>query len=176
MNDEIVPAGLGRTLVVAWLVTALSDAIFASALTLSGTPPTVAGEWRAIAATALGSRALDSATLMVIAGVVVHLAVALWWTAVFVALVRGSRRLRAMLVLPGGTLAVAVVYGPLVWLVMSGLAIPVVTRRALHITDRWWLLLAGHVLFVALPMATVVARWLRGSSIESGGETAPAAD
>ena len=162
MTDEPTLAEPGRTLLLAWLATAVADGIFASALTLSGTPPTVAGEWQAIAATVFGAHPLGSGTSMVLLGVAIHFGVALWWSVIFVALVRASRSLRAMLVRPGGALAIAAVYGPVVWLVMSGVAIPIVTHHLPRISDRWWLLLAGHIVFVGLPMALVVAHRLRG--------------
>jgi hypothetical protein len=47
---------------------------------------------------------------------------------------------------------VAVVYGPLVWMCMSLLVIPQLTGRSPTITYRWYIQLAGHAVFVGLPI------------------------
>lgn len=164
MSDESLSRAIsGRTLVAAWLATAVTDGIFASALTLSGTPSTVAGEWQAVAATVLGPGALAGGARTVVVGLCLHFVVALWWTVVFVGMAHRSRRLRALLLSPGGALAAAAVYGPFVWVAMSGLVIPAFTHHLPRITGRWWVLCVGHIFFVGLPMATVVARRLRHS-------------
>jgi hypothetical protein len=57
-----------------------------------------------------------------------------------------------------GALAVAAVYGPLIWIVMSALVIPLQTGRPLTLTYRWWIQLAGHVVFVGLPIVASIGR------------------
>jgi hypothetical protein len=50
---------------------------------------------------------------------------------------------------------------------MSLLVIPALTGRPPAITSRWWIQLAAHIPFVALPIVTVVGRGLnvRGSEV-----------
>jgi uncharacterized membrane protein YagU involved in acid resistance len=52
--------------------------------------------------------------------------------------------------------AVAAVYGPVIWLVMSLVVIPMLTHRPPAINIRWWVQLVGHVPFVALPIVTLI--------------------
>jgi uncharacterized membrane protein YagU involved in acid resistance len=59
---------------------------------------------------------------------------------------------------PGGLLAVAAVYGPLVWCAMSLFVIPTFTHRPPTINYRWWVQFFGHMVFVALPMITMISR------------------
>ena len=151
---------LSRLLVRAWLVTALVDGLFASALSVFGYHSTVGRLWRGVASTVLGQEALDGGAAIAWIGVVMHIGVALAWTIVFLALVMALPALRRMLATAGGVLLTAAVYGPCIWIVMSVVVIPLLTGRPPRIAGRWWIQLAGHVVFVALPMVTVVARGL----------------
>ena len=54
----------------------------------------------------------------------------------------------------------AVVFGPLVWIVMSTLIIPSATGRPPKIGPRWWTQIVAHMFFVALPIVAMVARGL----------------
>ena len=150
-----------RLLVPAWLATALTDGLFASALSKFGYHSTVTRLWQGVAATLLGPAAFDGGPRTALVGVVMHIGVALFWSTVFVALVSSWPGLRRLLASPAGVVAVAAIYGPLIWLVMSTLVIPTLTGRPPKFGVRWWIQCAGHVVFVALPMATVVARGLR---------------
>ena len=58
-----------------------------------------------------------------------HFGVAFVWSAVFQFLVVNSPRLRSVLDSPGGEFKVAAVYGPLIWVVMSGLVVPALLHR-----------------------------------------------
>ena len=82
-----------------------------------------------------------------------HVLVAFTWAAVFVFGVLRWAPARRVLASPGGAVKVALVYGPLIWIVMSCLVIPVLTRRPPAVNARWLVQLAGHVPFVALPIA-----------------------
>lgn len=155
-----------RLLVRAWLATALVDGLFASALSKFGYHSTVTRLWQGVASTVLGPAALEGGMRTALVGVVMHVGVALAWSTVFLALVSALPALRRLLASPAGVLAVAVVYGPFIWVVMSTLVIPTLTGRPPRFGGRWWIQLAGHVVFVALPMVTVVARGLRGRSGE----------
>src|SRR5258705_232372 len=86
--------------------------------------PSRARVWQGVASVVLGPSALQGGFRTVLVGVALHLCVAFTWTAVFLGLALLSERLRAIISTPGGVLAVAVAYGPLVWIVMSTLIIP----------------------------------------------------
>jgi hypothetical protein len=96
----------------------------------------------------------------VVAGLMLHLSVALTWSTVFILALAGSASLRRMLARPQGALAVAVVYGPFIWLVMSFVVIPLATGRPTTVGFRWWVQVFAHVPFVALPLVFTARRTL----------------
>ena len=55
-------------------------------------------------------------------------------------------------------LKAAAVYGPFVWVVMSMVVIPALTRRPPTITVRWWNQFVGHAIFVGVPIVSMIAR------------------
>lgn len=152
-----------RALLPVWLVTAGWDFVCASALGLFAyhTPP--ARLWRGVAATALGPRALEAGTSGIAAGIAVHLGVALTWSAVFVAAALAWPTLRRAISTPRGALAVAAAYGPMIWLVMSLVVIPLATGRPPRFGVRWWVQVVAHVPFVTIPLVftarAVLGRW-----------------
>ena len=144
-------------LVRVWLVTALVDFLFATALTyIYGS--TFARLWQSVAATALGSNAPAPGTALTIAGVVVHLVVALVWSTVFFVACQNLPALRRAIATPAGAFGVAAVYGPLIWIVMSMVVIRIATGRPPAITSRWWIQTAGHIFFVATPIVFMTRR------------------
>jgi hypothetical protein len=162
-----------RLLLRAWLTTALVDGLFASALSVFGYHSTISRLWQGVASTVLGPSAFDGGATTALVGVAMHIGVAFAWSAVFVWLAIASPALRRALRHPGGVIAVAAVYGPSIWMVMSLAVIPLLTARPPRVTGRWWIQLAGHIVFVALPMVTVVARGLaRSAGFSRGPETA----
>jgi hypothetical protein len=155
-------------LVRTWLVIATVDGLFASALSVFAYKSTVTRLWQGVAATVLGPSAFTGGLRTAGVGVLLHLGVALGWSALFLALVTASRRLRRVLASPGGVVAAAAVYGPAIWLVMSLAVIPMLTGRPPTFTVRWWVQLVGHIPFVALP---IVAMSARGVGARGGGES-----
>jgi hypothetical protein len=83
--------------------------------------------------------------------------VAFTWSAAFLALVASVPWLRRVLATRAGVLGIAAVYGPLIWIVMSAGVIPLLTGQPVAITYRWWIQLAGHVVFVGLPIVGSIA-------------------
>ena len=161
-SPVIVPRqAVGHLVARAWLVTALVDGLFASALSRFGYGSTATRLWQGVAGTLLGPSAFEGGLETALLGIVMHIGVALWWSSVFVGLVLAWPALRRALAKPTGVIAIAAVYGPLVWMVMSLLVIPTLTSRPMALSTRWWIQLVGHVFFVALPMAAVVAHALR---------------
>lgn len=57
--------------------------------------------------------------------------------------------------------ASALLYGPIVWLVMSLLVMPVLVHRPPTIGARWWVQLIGHIPFVGLPIVALGSGGLR---------------
>jgi hypothetical protein len=155
-SDQTVP--LLRVLLPVWLVTAVWDAACATALSVLAYGGTAAGLWRGVASTVLGPSALQGGVAAVAAGLMLHLAVALAWSGVFVLALQAWPSLRAAIRPPGGALAVAAAYGPLIWLVMSLVVIPLATGRPPRMGFRWWVQVVAHVPFVTLPLVFTARR------------------
>jgi hypothetical protein len=160
MHTIHIRAMRSSLLVRAWLVTAVVDFCFASALGVLAYHSTVARVWQGVASTVLGTGALQGGARTFAVGVALHLSVALVWTSLFVALVSSWPRLRATIGTPMGVVTVSAIYGPLIWCAMSILVIPRFTGRPPTFAPRWWVQLAAHAVFVALPMVTAIAREL----------------
>jgi len=94
----------------------------------------------------------------VLLGVLMQFGVAVACAARLLFLVTRSAWLRSVLDSRDGVLKVAVVYGPMIWIVMSVVVIPLLTRRPVAITGRWWIQLAGHVVFVGVPIVWSIWR------------------
>jgi hypothetical protein len=150
-------------LVPVWLVTAAWDAACATALSVFAYGTTAGGVWQGVAATVLGPTALSGGAA-VAAGLVVHLAVALTWSAIFVMAALALPALRGAIRTRGGALAVAAVYGPLIWLVMSLAVIPLATGRPARFGFRWWVQVVAHIPFVTVPLVFTARRVLHSSS------------
>ena len=140
------------SLLRAWLITGVTDALFSSCLAAFAYGSTVTRLWQGVAAVLLGSAAFDGGLRTAAIGLLMHFGVAFGWTAVFMLLVLSSSWLRGVLASPYGVITVASVYGPLIWIVMSMAVIPLFTHRPPTVNVRWWVQLAGHVPFVALPI------------------------
>jgi hypothetical protein len=63
-----------------------------------------------------------------------------------------SSRLRRAIRPAGGALLVAAAYGPIIWLVMSLVVIPLATGRPPAFNFRWWVQVFAHLPFVTLPL------------------------
>ena len=148
----------GRAVLVTWLVTAAWDFLCASALSVVAYGSTFSRLWQGVASTVLGPSALGMGVRGVAAGLVLHLLVALAWSAVFVLAVAGSAPLRRAIARPAGALLVAAVYGPIIWLVMSLAVIPLATGKLPVFGFRWWVQIFAHVPFVTLPLVFTARR------------------
>lgn len=145
----------------------------ATALSVFAYHGTAAGVWRGVAATVLGPRALDGGAPAVVVGVALHFAVALAWSALFVVATRVWPALRRTIRSPGGALAVASAYGPVIWLVMSLAVIPLATGRPPRFGFRWWVQIFAHVPFVTIPLVFTTRHVSR---VEAGPTIARPAD
>ena len=140
------------TLVRAGLLTAVSDCAFATVLTIFFFNSTFMRLWQGVAAVPLGREAFDGGVRTMWVGLGLHLCVAFFWSGVFLF---GAMRLgmvRRLLDSHLGTLKVASLYGPFIWLAMSLVVIPLFTKLPPSFTLRWWVQLVGHIPFVALPI------------------------
>lgn len=152
------------------VTTAIVDFLWACALArIYGS--TFTRLWQGVASVVLGPSAFEGGTRTVILGLAMHVLVAFTWSAIFLLLVNSWSWLRGVVQSRGGILKVALVYGPFVWAVMSLIVIPLLTKRAPNVTVRWWIQLAGHALFVGLPIVAMIAR---GRTV-AGATAVPAA-
>ena len=145
-------------LVRAGLLTAISDGLFSSVLVVVAYHSTVTRLWQGVASTLLGKAALDGGTRTALIGVLMHIGVAFWWSAVFLFVVMRWSWIRRVLASPNGVIKVAAVYGPFIWLFMSIVVIPLLVHRPPAINGRWLVQLIGHFPFVGLPMVASIAR------------------
>jgi hypothetical protein len=148
------------------LLTGLVDGSWAIVLTLIY-GRSLARLWQGIAATLFGERMFAGGAATVALGVAMHFGVAFAWSAVFLLLVARSPYVRRVLDSRYGPLKIGAVYGPFVWIVMSAVVIPLLTQKPLVVTGRWWIQLAGHMVFVGLPIAWG-ARQAAGATAERG--------
>jgi hypothetical protein len=143
-------------LVRAGLVTGVTDGLFSSVLSALFYGSTVTRLWQGVASTLLGAAAFNGDIRTAAIGVLMHFCVAFGWSAVFFLLVVSSSWLRGVLAGSYGVFAVASIYGPLIWLVMSLAVIPMLTHRPPSINLRWWVQFFGHIPFVALPIVALI--------------------
>ena len=94
-------------LVRAWLVTAIVDALFSSALAVFAYRSTVTRLWQGVASILLGPAAFEGGARTTLVGLLLHCGVALGWSAAFLALYLSWPRLRRALASLGGVIAVA---------------------------------------------------------------------
>lgn len=151
-------SGYLSRLVRTWLLTAVIDAIFSSVLVIVFYHSTFARLWQGVASTLLGKAALDGGNRTVAIGLTMHFGVALAWSVVFLLLYENSARIRSLVASRYGVLKVASVYGPLIWLVMSLVVIPLLVHRPPSFTYRWLVQLLGHIPFVAVPIVWSTGR------------------
>lgn len=162
MNEEPARRSFLSAVIPVWLVTAAWDFLCASALSVFAYHGTFAHLWQGVASTVLGPTAIDGGTRPLLVGIALHLAVAFTWSAIFVAAARMSFGLRRTIATPVGALAAAAVYGPIIWLVMSIVVIPLVTGHAPRFGFRWWVQIFAHIPFVTIPLVFTARRVLRG--------------
>ncbi|HVR97586.1 MAG TPA: hypothetical protein VMW27_13290 [Thermoanaerobaculia bacterium] len=145
-------------LVRAGLLTGVTDGLFASVLSVVFYGSTVTRLFQGVASTVLGKEALDGGVPTALLGLLMHFGVAFGWSAVFLLLVTRWPWIRRVLSSPYGAVKIASVYGPLIWLVMSLVVIPLLVHRPPTITIRWWVQLIGHFPFVGLPIVMSIGR------------------
>ena len=154
-RNSIFPA-----ILVTWLVTAVWDFLCATLLSVLAYGSTFSRLWQGVASTVIGPAAMTMGARGVAAGLGLHVMVALVWSALFVLAVAWWPALRRAIVPAGGAIAVACAYGPVIWLVMSLVVIPMATGRPPAFGFRWWVQIFAHVPFVTVPLVFTARRAL----------------
>jgi hypothetical protein len=142
----------------AGVATAVIDGLFSSVLSAFFYHSTVTRLFQGVAATLLGPSALNGGTRTALVGILMHIGVAFGWSAVFVFGLMRLPAIRRALASRNGVIKVALLYGPVIWMVMSLVVIPQLVHRPPSITFRWWVQFFGHVPFVGLPIVAMAAR------------------
>jgi hypothetical protein len=150
--------GLSSRLLRAGLLTAMTDGVFSSVLSVVFYHSTVQRLFQGVASTLFGPEALNGGATTALVGVLMHVGVAFGWSAVFLLVVMRSRWIRETLGSRYGVVKVAALYGPFVWLVMSLIVIPTLLQRPPTIGVRWLVQLIGHFPFVGLPIVASSAK------------------
>jgi len=135
-------------LLVTGLVIGICDGIFATVQSLV-VNKSASRVWQGVAAVLLGPSAIGGGMRTTLIGILMHFAVAYFWSAVFIFGVMRFWR---------PPWSFAVVYGPFIWLVMSLGVIPLLVHRPPAITPRWWVQFVGHIFFVGLPIVVTATR------------------
>jgi hypothetical protein len=145
---------LGRTGVTVGVVDALWAVVLTAAYGRSQ-----AALWQGVASVPFGQGMLTGGVTAVFVGLTVHFSVAFFWSAVFLAAHAYSPALQRATSSPRGVALVAIVYGPLIWTLMSLVFIPLRTGNpSPAITARWLIQFVGHMCFVGYPIVRTVAR------------------
>jgi hypothetical protein len=142
----------------AGLTTGVIDGLFSSMLSAVFYHSTVARLWQGVASTLIGAGAIGGGAAPVAIGLVMHFGVALTWSAIFLVAFDRLAWLRRAARTTGGAIAVAAIFGPLIWMTMSLAVIPALTHRPATINYRWWVQFFGHIPFVAVPIVIAVRR------------------
>ncbi len=145
-------------LLLAGLTTSVVDGLFASVLSAGFYGSTVTRLWQGVASVLLGKEALNGGMRTALIGLGMHVLVAFTWSAVFLLLYAYVPWVRSVVASRWGVLKTAAIYGPMIWLVMSLVVIPVLAHRPPSITYRWWVQLIGHIFFVAIPIVACIGR------------------
>jgi hypothetical protein len=148
------PTDLVRT----GLLVGVIDGLFSSLLSVFAYHSTVTRLFQGVASVLLGPAAFDGGVRTAAIGLLMHFAVAFAWSAVFLFGILRWAKVRDLLSSRSGVIAVAALYGPLIWMVMSLIVIPSLAHRPPTITVRWWIQLLGHFPFVGLPIVASSAR------------------
>jgi len=137
----------------AGLLTGVVDGLFSSVLSVVFYRSTVSRLFQGVASVLLGSAAFEGGIRTVALGILMHFGVAFAWSAVFLFVLLRAAWVRSVLASPYGVAKVAALYGPLIWMVMSLVVIPIFTHRPPTIGVRWWIQWFGHIPFVGVPIA-----------------------
>jgi hypothetical protein len=146
-----------QRLIRAGLLTGVIDGAFSSVLVAFVYGSTVLRLWQRVASTLIGQGAFDGGARTAAIGLLMHFGVAFGWSAVFLVLYEGSATVRRATSSMRGIIAAAAVYGPLIWIAMSLVILPLLGAPAV-INARWLVQLVGHFPFVGLPIVWAISQ------------------
>lgn len=110
-----------------------------------------------IATGLLGKAAFQGGIATAIAGGLLHLTVAFTWTMIFYALVRLVPDLGRRLATRAGRVTVGLLWGPVIWLVMDLVVLPLSRARPTPVSSpHFYINLVQHALMVGLPMVLIL--------------------
>ena len=165
MSGPIHPSA-GRVLLAATVVAVadMLDAIIVWVVIFR--KATVPRIFQSVASGLLGPDSFKGGAATAALGLVLHACVALGWTLVFFLLLRYWASLRRWTASIRGAVLAGLVYGAAVWLFMDGVVLPLSRARATPVTAAWfWIQLATHPFVVGLPIALILGRAGRSSSV-----------
>jgi len=162
---------LVRDVLLAGGTVAIADMTFATVVWVGVFQrATVLQIFQSVATGVLGRQAFQGGWVTAALGLLLHTAVALGWTLVFLAAKARWSRLRRWLCDARTALIVGLVYGALVWLAMDFVVLPLSRARVTPPGSAWfWIQLAGHPVVVGVPIALLVGR------AQAGGAAVPSA-
>ena len=141
---------------------AIGFGIFAAAL---GTPPL--GILQHPASGILGPAAYRGGIRTAALGIALHFAIALIWSVIYTAAYGALPALRRFTRTTAGLLAASVMAGVTVWRVMNSIVLPLSRTRPYPMSSGlFWVILAGHIPFVGLPLVWGVRRFSRGVKVQ----------
>lgn len=165
VSSAVMPArdsSPARTLVQSTMAVAIIDGLFAiTVYVIVLERASVSGVFQGIASTVLGREAFQGGVPAALLGIAMHVGVAFAWSLLFWLAAMGWPALRRLIARPAGQLAVSAVFGPIVYVVMTRVVIPLLTQRTPPADGVWLAVLLGHIPFVALPIVWLVGRRLR---------------
>jgi hypothetical protein len=144
-----------RRVVIAGLITGITDGLFSSILSVAFYNSTVTRLFQGVASVILGTDALNGGIKTAALGILMHFFVAFVWSGIFLLFVFRWSWIRRTVESRYGAAKIACLYGPVVWMAMSCAVIPTLTHRPPTITIRWWIQFFGHIPFVGLPIVAL---------------------
>jgi len=133
-------------------LTAIVDGLFSSVLVIAAYGSTFTRLWQGVASVLLGPPAFEGGARTTAIGLLMHVGVAFTWSAIFLFVLMRASFVRRLVASPLGIVKTAALYGPLIWMVMSLVVIPLLVQRPPNVNARWWVQFFGHIPFVAVPI------------------------
>lgn len=166
---------LAQRILLAGAITGVTDGLFAIALAVWWRKrATIEQVFQGIAGGLIGPSARNGGHATALRGVGLHFLIATIWAAVFILVALRIRWVREQLRTARGTVVVAMIYGPLVWLAMDFVVIPLsYAQHTPPTSPGFWRLLVGHAFVVGLPIAWVARRAPAVVGADAGDTLAP---
>jgi uncharacterized membrane protein YjfL (UPF0719 family) len=125
----------------------------------------------------LGRAAYEGGIRTAALGIALHFLIALIWSVIYISVYQRLPALRRFTRSTAGLLAAAAVAGVIVWLVMNNIVLPLSHTRPYSVwSGLFWVILAGHIPFVGLPLAWSVRRFSPMTNDTSVEKSEPQSD